>query len=114
MPAKKPVLVPPQPVSDSEASVEIEDEYTLAASTIRVNSWLHLKLDEAANKQKIKLAAIIKHNGNYIFVNREGVKILVTNKKGVADYFREGKLTIVEDAVFFDRALEAVISSLRA
>ena len=115
IPAKKPALVQPQPVSATEtADADIEDEYTLAASTIRVNSWLHLKLDEESNKRKIKLAAIIKHNGSYIFVNREGVKILVTNRKGVADYFREGKLSIVEDAVFFDRALEAVISSLRA
>jgi hypothetical protein len=46
-------------------------------------------------------------------VNREGVKVITAKKPEVADLLRCGELTIVDDTVFFDRALESVIQSLR-
>ncbi|MBK8288741.1 MAG: hypothetical protein IPK95_09015 [Cellvibrionales bacterium] len=39
--------------------------------------------------------------------------MITTQKQGVAAMLRSGELAIVDDAVFFDRALESVIHSLR-
>ena len=95
-----------------EATPETADIFDQQTDKLRAESWFKLT-NENFDKAKIKLAAIIKHNGNYIFVNREGVKVITTQKQGVAAMLRSGELAIVDDAVFFDRALESVIHSLR-
>jgi hypothetical protein len=97
--------------SNNEEEIE-KDIFDQQAEKLRAESWFRLT-NENFDKAKIKLAAIIKHNGSYIFVNREGVKVINTQKAGVAAMLRSGELTIVDDAVFFDRALESVIHSLR-
>lgn len=90
----------------------IEDRFSQQADILRAESWFRFT-NESSEVIKIKLAAIIKHNGNYIFVNRDGMKVITTKKTGVADMLRSGTLKMVDDAVFFDRALESVIQSLR-
>ncbi|HSC76152.1 MAG TPA: DUF1631 family protein [Pseudomonadales bacterium] len=100
-------LIAEEPSTDS-----VEDIFDQQVGKLRAESWFKLT-NENHDKTKIKLAAIIKHNGNYIFVNREGVKVITTQKSGVAALLRSRELEIVDDAVFFDRALESVIQSLR-
>lgn len=89
-----------------------EDDYDRQAASLRANTWLKMN-KEADTTIKIKLAAVIKHNGSYIFVNREGIKVVTTDKPGVASRLRSGEMVVLDDAVFFDRALESVIHSLR-
>jgi hypothetical protein len=96
----------------AEEDTAVEDIFDKQADMLRADTWFHYTKD-SQDKLKIKLAAIIKHNGNYIFVNREGVKVITAKKPEVADLLRCGELTIVDDTVFFDRALESVIQSLR-
>ncbi len=66
VPAEEPVT-PPEVEIPEEAIV---DQFSEIADSIRVNSWFHIQPDGTTDKQKIKLAAIIKHNGTYIFVNQ--------------------------------------------
>ncbi|MCC7516093.1 MAG: DUF1631 family protein [Pseudomonadales bacterium] len=96
----------------AEADIAVEDIFDKQADMLRADTWFRLT-NATHDKLKIKLAAVIKHNGNYIFVNREGVKIITTQKAGVAELLRSGELSLVDDTVFFDRALESVIQSLR-
>jgi hypothetical protein len=105
-------LVEDELLADDSGETVAEDMFDQQVDKLRAESWFKLT-NENFDKAKIKLAAIIKHNGNYIFVNREGVKVITTQKSGVAELLRSGQLEIVDDAVFFDRALESVIHSLR-
>lgn len=109
---------PPQPAPEpvqpeSVAPVTINDQFTAQAAELRPNSWFHYKPEENMDVQKVKLAAIIKHNGCHVFVNRAGMKVVTGNLQEVAGLMRNGKLMKVEDGIFFDRVLESVISSLR-
>lgn len=90
----------------------VEDIFDKQADMLRADTWFRLS-NATHDKLKIKLAAVIKHNGNYIFVNREGAKIITAKKPEVAELLRCGELEIVDDSIFFDRALESVIQSLR-
>ncbi len=95
-----------------EEEIAVDDIFDKQADMLRADTWFKLN-NTNYNNLKIKLAAIIKHNGNYIFVNREGAKIITAKKPDVAELLRCGELTIVDDTIFFDRALESVIQSLR-
>jgi hypothetical protein len=103
---------PPMPSPDA-AAPDSDDEFLKKAGEIRVGDWLHWMPEGEEERAKIKLAAIIRHNGTYVFVNREGVKALVTQKQGVADQLRTGSISLIEDGIFFDRALRSVISNLK-
>ena len=49
----------------------------------------------------------------YIFVNRQGVKVVEKTRLGLALELRDGTVSIVSDGLLFSRALEAVIGNLR-
>ena len=49
----------------------------------------------------------------YIFVNRQGVKVVEKTKMGLAKELRDGTVTIISDGLLFSRALESVIGNLR-
>lgn len=96
----------------AEEELFVEDIFDKQADMLRADTWFRLS-NATHDKLKVKLAAIIKHNGNYIFVNREGVKVITAKKPEVAELLRSGELSIIDDTIFFDRALESVIQSLR-
>lgn len=96
----------------ADEDIALEDIFDKQADMLRADTWFRLS-NANHDKLKIKLAAVIKHNGNYIFVNREGAKMITAKKPEVAELLRCGELSIVDDTVFFDRALESVIQSLR-
>lgn len=114
----KPLPAEPAPPADEPepepaAPTEINDSFTEQVNTLRPNSWYHYRPEETTEVQKVKLAAIIKHNGSYVFVNREGMKVMTGNRQDIAALFRSGLLVMVEDGILFDRALESVIGNLR-
>ena len=51
--------------------------------------------------------------GKYIFVNRAGVKVVENNREGLAQAYRRGELSVLDEGRLFDRALESVIGNLR-
>lgn len=90
-----------------------DDAYLKEVDTLKVGSWIELRESED-KKQRCKLAAIIPQADKFIFVNRMGVKVCEKTRMGIAVAMRAGQIRILDDGMLFDRALEAVIGSLRA
>jgi hypothetical protein len=108
------VLLAPgeQRVPVQEFELPDDDSALQQVDALRVGSWLEFQqVDE--RKLRCKLAAVIKHTGKYIFVNRTGMKVLEKTRMGLAVEFRREAIRLLDDALLFDRALESVIGNLR-
>ncbi|KRW62809.1 DUF1631 domain-containing protein [Pseudomonas sp. TTU2014-080ASC] len=99
-----------QPVQEVE--LDDNDEAVQQVDALRVGSWLEFQ-QEDERKLRCKLAAFIKPTGKYIFVNRNGMKVLEKTRMGLAVEFRRQSIRLLNDALLFDRALESVIGNLR-
>jgi hypothetical protein len=112
------------PGESEEDSVEIVDQTVLsdeaetvalqwldAADQLSVGSWLELNKDDA--RVRCKLAAFIKATGKYIFVNRNGAKVAEYFRDELALAMQEKSITLLDDGLIFDRALESIIDNLR-
>jgi len=99
--------------NDAETEPGSELELPLKAlENIGVGSWVEFKHEEE-RPMRAKLAAILKASGNYIFVNRVGIKIAEETPNSLARLIHEDKLEILDRSMVFDRALESVIGHLR-
>ncbi|MET1255372.1 DUF1631 domain-containing protein [Aliikangiella maris] len=83
-----------------------------AIEGLRAGLWVELLIEDEA--VRCKLAAKITATGKYIFVNRLGVKMAEFYTDALAAEYQKGRLKIIDDEALFDRALESVISNLRA
>lgn len=103
---------------EQSAAVEPEVEGSndpqalLQVDNLRVGSWLEIHKEDGT-KLRCKLAAWIKPTGKYIFVNRNGMKVLEKTRNSLAAQFQRGAIRLLDDALLFDRALESVIGNLR-
>ena len=111
--SKKTVMV--TPVVDLEPLPEDDEDY-VTAKAIPVGSWVHI-MDTAengvGNPLRCKLAAYIKSADRMIFVNRNGIKVQEQTCLALAYAFKNQTITVIDDALLFDKALENVIGSLR-
>lgn len=79
---------------------------------LTMNTWV---LDNRPSPElKLKLATYIKFTDTYIWVNRQGIKEMDMNSEEAVSLLNSKQLEIIENDAVFDRALEHVISSLRA
>jgi hypothetical protein len=118
----------PAPVKPAEVSVSVEavavaeetaeaqspgasPEWLEKADSLRVGSWVEMARDEA--RVRCKLAAFIKATGKYIFVNRSGAKVAEYHRDDLAIALQEQAITMLDDGLIFDRALESIIDNLR-
>jgi hypothetical protein len=81
-------------------------------NNITQGTWFEMQA-EAGEKYRCRLAAIIRSVGKYIFVNRSGMKVAEESRESLAIALQTKRLTILDDGMLFDRALEAVIGTLR-
>ena len=117
----------PGPVADAEnvdapaktaveRQREIEDaavaEYINKVEAINVGSWVEFSLVNGT-RFRCKLSAIIEEADCYVFVNRMGLKVIEKTRLDLAHEMRRGRLTVLEQGALIDRALDAVIGSLR-
>lgn len=82
------------------------------ADKLRVGSWIELNREGV--KTRCKLAAFIKATGKYIFVNRSGAKVAEYQREALAAAMANDELTMLDDGLIFDRALESIIDNLRS
>jgi hypothetical protein len=74
--------------------------------------WVEFSDAEEQNV-RCKLAAKINAIDKYIFVNRQGVKVVEKTRMGLARELKDGTVRIISDGALFSRALESVIGNLR-
>lgn len=81
------------------------------ADALPVGSWV--ELSTAGNRIRCKLAAFIKATGKFIFVNRNGAKVAELQRDELARSLQAGEISMLDDGLIFDRALESIIDNLR-
>ncbi len=103
------VTVEDEPVVQS---IQADSQHLALVNNITQGTWFEMQ-GEAGEKYRCRLAAIIRSVGKYIFVNRSGMKVAEESRESLAIALQTKRLTILDDGMLFDRALEAVIGTLR-
>ncbi|MEX2473971.1 DUF1631 domain-containing protein [Marinobacter sp.] len=106
----------PEPELDTvmerlEESPSVDLSWLEQADRLRVGSWIELSREGV--KTRCKLAALIKATGKYIFVNRSGGKVAEYQRESLATAMACNEITLLDDGLIFDRALESIIDNLR-
>lgn len=95
---------------------ELEDaaiaEYINQIDAIEIGEWVEFSLVNGASF-RCKLSAIIEEADCFVFVNRMGLKVIEKTRTELAHEMRRGRLTLLEQGALFDRAMDAVMGSLR-
>lgn len=99
-------------ITEAADSASVSPQWLAKAESLRVGSWIELTRDET--KVRCKLAAFIKATGKYIFVNRSGAKVAEYLRQELAAEMEAGKISMLDDGLIFDRALESIIDNLRS
>jgi len=97
---------------ETAAEMAEDDPYMKQVDTLSVVVWVEFA-GEDDNNTRCKLAAKINAIDKFIFVNRQGVKVVEKTKLGLARELRDGTVNIISDGLLFSRALESVIGNLR-
>jgi len=108
-------LVIPKPDAEAPALDEAESvsqQWLDQTDNLRVGAWIELIREET--KLRCKLAAFIKATGKYIFVNRSGAKVAEYRRQELAAEMASGVVSMLDDGLIFDRALESIIDNLRS
>ena len=101
-----------EPVDTTSVQSPTDHASLRRVDQLRLGRWVDIEEDEE-NTLRCKLAAIIDATGNYIFVNRTGMKVLERSRTELALDFQRGAMRALDDTLLFDRALESVIGHLR-
>ena len=95
----------------AETAMADNDPFMQQVSRFSVGCWFEFSRN--GQTERAKLAAVIKVNGRYIFVNRSGVKVAEKTKHELAVDLKSGLIQVLNDGLLFDRALESIIGNLR-
>lgn len=111
-PAPKIVEAPVVHKTEEVDIAHIESQHLALVGNITQGTWFEMQGDNG-EKYRCRLAAIIRPAGKYIFVNRSGMKVAEESRETLALALQQKRLSILDDGMLFDRALEAVIGNLR-
>jgi len=96
---------------ETVASIDVSDASLKMVDSLRVGSWL--EFHDGSKATRCKLAAIIRVTDKYIFVDRSGIKVAEKNRDALLEMAQAGEISMLNDGLLFDRALESVIGNLR-
>ena len=104
------------PAIDEEQGADIElqddDPAMQQADALSMGSCVEIH-QEDGKKYRCRLAAVIRSTGKYIFVNRSGMKVAEHTRMSLAIDIKRGEISVLDEGLLFDRALESVIGNLR-
>lgn len=100
--------------AQAEADTELTDDDPALQKVdqLGVGVWVEF-LGESDISVRCKLAAKINAIDKYIFVNRQGVKVVEKTRMGLAREIKDGTVKMISEGLLFSRALESVIGNLR-
>jgi hypothetical protein len=108
---------PKAPQTAIERQQELENaaiaEYVAQIDEIEIGNWVEFNLVNGASF-RCKLSAIIEEAECFVFVNRMGLKVIEKTRPELAHELRRGRLTVLQQGALIDRALDAVVGSLRS
>jgi Protein of unknown function (DUF1631) len=108
---------PKGPQTAIERQQELESaaiaEHIAQIDQIEIGNWVEFSLVNGASF-RCKLSAIIEEAECFVFVNRMGLKVIEKSRSDLAHELRRGRLTVLEQGALIDRALDAVVGSLRS
>ncbi|SEO81691.1 DUF1631 domain-containing protein [Aquisalimonas asiatica] len=99
-----------------EARPEDADElapYRERLNQVAVGTWFEFRQDSGKHL-RAKLSARLSGGERLIFVNRAGFKLADRRRDELADALRRETVLMLDDNMLFDKALENVVSNLRA
>jgi len=100
-----------------ERQQELEEaaisEYVAQIDSIEIGNWVEFRLVNGANF-RCKLSAVIEEADCFVFVNRMGLKVIEKTRIQLAHEMRRGRLTLLEQGALIDRAMDAVVGTLRS
>ncbi|HKI74777.1 MAG TPA: DUF1631 domain-containing protein [Pseudomonadales bacterium] len=97
---------------DEAGTLDEDDRHVKQVDSLHVGIWVEFAGEENISI-RCKLAARISAIDKYIFVNRQGVKVVEKTRMGLAQELKDGTVKIISDGLLFSRALETVIGNLR-
>ena len=107
------ILAEPTEVTDSYLGQAPDAEFADQIARMTEGTWVEFHSDPSSPALRCKLTTIVEPGARYVFVNRRGMKVAEKTRMALARELQDHKLTILNDAQVFDRALEAVIGNLR-
>ncbi|WP_339799773.1 DUF1631 domain-containing protein [uncultured Marinobacter sp.] len=116
--AREPEEIEPEATAEIATTGEDEAldsgiaEHLPYIDAIEVGQWVEFSLVNGA-RFRCKLSAIIEDADCFVFVNRMGLKVIEKSRIDLAREMQRGRLTILEQGALIDRALDAVVGSLR-
>ncbi|MNH21753.1 hypothetical protein D3C79_815790 [compost metagenome] len=81
------------------------------AQRLRIGTWVEV-LDED-EPLRCKLVARIDSSDRLVFANRTGMKVREWSSASLAQALQRHEVRVLDDRLLFERALEAVLESLR-
>ena len=89
-----------------------DDPFVRQVDNFTVGVWVEFLIEDEQSV-RCKLAAKINAIDKYIFVNRQGVKVVEKTRLGLAQELKDETVKMISDGLLFSRALESVIGNLR-
>lgn len=102
----------PGKIEEEVQEEPVDEEFLKVAGSLGRGSWVDF-MDREPPNRRCKVAGIISPPGKYIFVNRQGAKVVEMNQNAVAGGIKDENLVVVESVRMFDKALEQVIKGIR-
>jgi len=96
---------------NSDDGPRISDRYTVLIDTLEEGAWVELTDDEGETR-RTKLAWKGDEFTKYAFVNWRYKVVAEKSYYALADEFRQGNATIIEDLPLFDRAFDSVFTRI--
>ena len=96
-----------------ENETPVDDRFLQETNDLPIGIWMEFTVD-GEHTIRCTLAAKMTSPDNYVFVNRQGVKVIEKSIAGVARELEAGTARQISESVLIDRAIDTVIARLRA
>jgi len=96
-----------------DATGAIEEHYIDMVTGLQVGTWLAFFAEDGTSK-RARLTYVSPDTGEYLFTDRQGMKVATKTLYGLAIEFRRGSVTIIEapSNSLFDRAVTNIMDRL--
>ena len=99
------------PLCDAGVHLADDDPAMLQVRQLQPGTWI--EAHDEGEPLRCKLIALFEDRDRYVFVNRAGMKAREWTTMGLAAALQLGEVTVLDDSLLFDRALDSVVSQLQ-